>query len=87
LLRFLRAEFFHPLCGSRLELGVVLVFPTAGGFPERLFLPRNEESPPHGVSNEAAAVSPLDQAVEIGADFFGKRDVGAGCSHFQNAHL
>src|SRR5271157_5372 len=71
------AELFHPGRGSRLELGVVFVLPGAGRLVERLFLAGDEERLADRIGDEAAALALLDQAVEIGADLFGKRDVGA----------
>ena len=77
----LAAELFHPCGGPRLELGVVFVFPGAGRLAERLLLARDEDRLADRLRDEAAAVPLFDQAVEIGADLFGKRDVGSGGAH------
>src|SRR6266567_1638668 len=83
----LAAKLFHPRGRPRLEFGVVLVLPCANRQAERLFLARDEERLADRLRDEAAAVALLDQAVEIGADLFGKRDMGSGRAHGTNAAI
>jgi hypothetical protein len=63
------------------RIGVVLVLPGARRLLQRLFLARDEERLADRLRDEAATAALLDQTIEVRADFFGKRDVGAERAH------
>jgi hypothetical protein len=82
-----RRSFLTHAAAPALKLGVVFVLPYAGCLAERLFLTRDQEGLADRFRDKAAAIPLFDEAVEIGADLLGKRDVSSGTCSWTNTRI